>query len=129
MKNLTNNNSDTEKADFGQSKKELMRQHSILWEESKLSQDQYCLQAGITMGSFNYWRHYFLREKRIQEKLIQTENQVGNFIPVIVKNNMNIVNNSHIKITCANNIHLTIDIGANINYVTALVKAIGGGQC
>ena len=34
--------------------------HIKQWEESKLSQQAYCIQSGINLNSFTYWRGKFL---------------------------------------------------------------------
>lgn len=44
--------------------KETNRQHWLThikqWEESKLSQQVYCMKSGISLNSFTYWRGKFL---------------------------------------------------------------------
>lgn len=59
--------------------KETNRQHWLThikkWEESKLSQQVYCIQSSISLNSFTYWRGQFLSSasKKVKDKFVNVK--------------------------------------------------------
>jgi hypothetical protein len=87
-------------------KREYWSKHIKEWETSKLSQESYCKQAGITYGTFVYWRSQLLL-KSIQSKSRQ-------FLPIKIKAPTGIVSDAlsvKIKLMTGNIISIPASLG------------------
>lgn len=98
-------------------KREYWSTHINQWQESKLSQQAYCLQADIKLCTFIYWR----------QLLIEKVNKPKSFIPVKV------APSQPTSITCESPIHIKLSNGhlviipttLDIKDITMLIKSLG----
>ncbi len=90
-------------------------EHVKKWETSKLSQQAYCSQAGISYATFVYWRGQFLLESG--------RTKARQFIPVEVKQTQPETSQS-IKIKCVTGNIVSIPVSMGISEIAKLIRLL-----
>lgn len=101
------------------SNKEMWARHIKQWEESKLSQPAYCIQAGIKYMSFVYWRGLLSAEERkSKEKFVSVQVSAKQTLPSESPKAI------QIKLTSGHVIYLPTQL--DINLITTIIQRLGG---
>jgi hypothetical protein len=84
------------------------------WEESGMSQDEFCRSEKIPKSTFYYWRKKYKEEK---------ESLKNPFIPVTIKNdNKSLAVNTGITIDYPNGVRITITSQPTSDYIRKLIN-------
>jgi hypothetical protein len=99
-------------------KREYWSTHIKQWQESNLSQQAYCVQAGIKYGTFVHWRGILQGKTRKQRK---------SFVPVKLISLEEKIKplNSAIQIKLPNGRVVTIPMTLDIKDIAILIKCLG----
>lgn len=105
------------------SKREYWQSHIKSWEESKLKQEAYCVNAGIRYSTFVYWRGILLNENMIKKK--------DKFVPVkIKKSNLSMPESSpraiQVKLVSGNVVYIPTTL--SMTEIGALIRSLENGH-
>lgn len=96
--------------------KNIWHEHIKRWESSKLSQQAYCVQAGINYSTFVYWRGQFLLESG--------QSKPQQFLPVEVKqqSQSDVFPSVRVKLITGNIVCIPTSIG--ISEIAKLIRLL-----
>lgn len=95
--------------------KEIWLQHVQQWQQSNLSQQTYCAQAGINYGTFVYWRGQYLQESgQIKQR---------HFAPVKVNQSQPDIMQS-IKVKLISGVVISIPCSMDVMKVAELIRQL-----
>lgn len=94
-------------------RKEEMFGHIKAWENSKLSQLDFCKKNGITFGTFGYWRKRYLRKGNSESTV-----KVFKAIKLVAKTE------SNYKITYPNGVFISLSSGVDKNELAKLIRCL-----
>jgi len=94
-------------------KRDEMFGHIKAWENSNLSQLDFCKKNGIALGTFGYWRKRYLRKEK-------TDTTIKAFKPIklVAKTENNF------KITYPNGVFITLSSGIDKNELAKLIRCL-----
>lgn len=94
-------------------RREEMFGHIIDWENSNLSQLDFCKKNGIAFGTFGYWRKRYLQKET-------TETKVKVFKPIKLVSKKE----SIYKITYPNGVYLSLSSDVDKNELAKLIRCL-----
>lgn len=86
------------------------------WEDSNLSQSEFCSQAGIKLSTFVYWRSIIS---------VSVNNNINNFAPIKIVKDANPASDQRIeiKLTSGHVVYLPLKIG--IDEISKIIQSLG----
>jgi hypothetical protein len=90
-----------------------MFRHITNWENSNLSQLDFCKKNGIALGTFGYWRKRYLQKEKTETKV-----KVFKPIKLVAKTENNY------KITYPNGVCISIPSGVDKNELSKLIRCL-----